>query len=1006
MQAHPEVLDVLELSVPTGGRVLVVSDLHLGQNATEASEATASELAKALDSWEGPGVVVLAGDCFELLGEPHNDPARALTAHPRLTAALRSYGGGQGRHVVVLAGNHDGALGWSPRAVDAVTGQIGARVAFTLELELVTGAGTKRVRVEHGNRFDPANAFADPRDPAETPIGHHIVTEVLPLLSNGGPELAWVADLGLIADPGDTAAFVSSRLFYRRVLPAVLWLLTPLFLAAVIAAVRPLLGFPLLAGAERLLAIAGAAVIVAVLIGSAWWVEVVGRPLRQLQPDLSGGAEPGNDAPRAQARALVGAGLTGLVTGHTHRAELVDLGGGFYANSGCGGKRLHRRPGRLGLPPVFTASRHTSWVSMDVGPELRVELHIAHHEVPSTTLLERLLSRPAPIAGPKPSVVTSWPGGEPWPPPQTTWLRRRRIRRGTALLILGAGLLNLFSAVTPPLRSRLGDIADVFPLAVSQAAAVLTVLAGVALLLLARGVRRGQHHAWLLATGLLLLSAVLHLVKGLDLEEGLTALVLALWLLSHHAQFRVRSDVGATRRSLRILVVGALVSMAAGVFGTEVFSGRRGRLPLRTALFAVAERMVGSTSVELPQRIDRFLVPTLVTTSIALVGAAGWSLFRPVIAARLAAKHPDETGQARRIVTTYGGDTLAYFALRDDKRWFFWGESLVAYAIYQGICLVSPDPIGPVAQRREVWAAFRDFADDHGWSVAVMGAAEEWLPIYRASGMRDIYVGDEAVVDVRRFSLEGGRNKGLRQAVNRVAKKGYTIEFHDPAVIDDELRRELQALMRESRRGDVERGFSMTLSRVFDPADSGLLLAVCRGPDGTPAAFCHFVPAAAINGFSLDLMRRSAGEHPNGLTDFVVVRTIEHLRAGGMVGLGLNFAVMRSVLADERGDSVSLRLQKWLLGRLSDSMQIESLWRFNAKFDPDWVPRYAVYDTPESLLSSALAVARAESFWELPVIGRIFRPSAPSTVADDDPSPVTEAAAPPVTPAAADQSSS
>ncbi len=167
----------------------------------------------------------------------------------------------------------------------------------------------------------------------------------------------------------------------------------------------------------------------------------------------------------------------------------------------------------------------------------------------------------------------------------------------------------------------------------------------------------------------------------------------------------------------------------------------------------------------------------------------------------------------------------------------------------------------------------------------------------------------------------------------------------------------------------------MTLGRVFAPDDEGQLLAVCFAPSGQVAAFCQYVPAADIDGYSLDLMRRSeSDDHPNGLTDFVVVRTIEHLRERGMRGLGLNFAVMRSVLAHETGDRIGLRIERRMLGWLSDSMQIESLWKYNAKFDPDWHPRYAVYDAPENFLTSAIAVAKAESFWELPLIGRFFAP--------------------------------
>ncbi len=100
------------------------------------------------------------------------------------------------------------------------------------------------------------------------------------------------------------------------------------------------------------------------------------------------------------------------------------------------------------------------------------------------------------------------------------------------------------------------------------------------------------------------------------------------------------------------------------------------------------------------------------------------------------------------------------------------------------------------------------------------------------------------------------------------------------------------------------------------------------------------------------------------------------MRETGRVGLGLNFATMRAVLAGERGDTTMGRVQQWILKRMGDSMQIESLWRFNAKFDPDWVPRYAVYSAPENLITAALAVAEAESFWELPVIGRFLKPKA------------------------------
>jgi lysylphosphatidylglycerol synthetase-like protein (DUF2156 family) len=547
--------------------------------------------------------------------------------------------------------------------------------------------------------------------------------------------------------------------------------------------------------------------------------------------------------------------------------------------------------------------------------------------------------------------------------------RHRRTRRIAGGVLALAGLMNLLSAITPPLAGRLDVLRDVVPSTVEQAASAVVAASGIALLLLSRGVRRGQRHAWVLAVAVTGLTCVLHIVKGLDVEEAIAALVVFVYLLANRRAFRAAACRASLGRALSTLAFGGLVAMAVGTV-TALWLPRPTHMPVGQALAAVAERLVGIHSIAIHGRRDRFLTPTLGSVGVSLAIFAGWQIFRPVLARR-----HSEWARARSIVARHGTDTLAYFALRDDKQHWFWNDTLVAYAVHNGVCLVSPDPVGPVEERAIAWREFRAFVDRQGWPVAVMGASEQWLPIYRATGLRDMYVGDEAIVDARTFSLDGGRKKGLRQAVNRIANHGYTIEFHDPSNLDPELVTKLRALMTESRRGAMERGFSMTLGRVFSKDDKGLLLAVCLGPDGEPAAFCQYVPSADIDGYSLDLMRRSErGTHPNGLTDFVVVRTIEHLRDTGHRGLGLNFAVMRSVLAQEGGDGIGQRIERRMLGWLSESMQIESLWKYNAKFDPDWRPRYAVYDTAENFLTSAVAVAKAESFWDIPVIGRFFAP--------------------------------
>ncbi len=551
-------------------------------------------------------------------------------------------------------------------------------------------------------------------------------------------------------------------------------------------------------------------------------------------------------------------------------------------------------------------------------------------------------------------------------------VRTRRARRLASFGILLAAIVNLVSALTPATRRFDNYVSDQLPLALNQTAALVTALSGLALVQLARGVRRGQRNAWLASVVLLGISVTSHLLKGLDYEEATVGVVLALYLIAKRRYFRARSDAPSTRLAVLALLGGTLASVAVAVVAMR-FSGPG--IPLPRAVLAAAERLIGFRTIALSGRVGRLLTPALGGVGIALVLGTGWLLVRPTVKAE--ATSPADTDDAHRIVAAYGSDSLDYFALRSDKVHHIVGDTLVAYAVYNGVCLVSPDPIGPADQRGKAWANFLDVVHQRGWILGVLGASEGWLAVYRQADMDSRYIGDEAIVDVDRFTLDGGEMKSLRQAVNRIAKNGYTISFHDPSNMDATLAMALRALMSESRKGDVERGFSMTLSRLFDPCDRGLLLAICHGPNGAPAAFCQFVPAGP-RGYSLDLMRRSlhtstGADHPNGLTDFVIVRTIEKMRADGKQQLSLNFATMRAVIAGESGDGLGQRTQRWMLERMSESMQIESLWRYNAKFMPEWRRRYLVYDAPEHLVPIGLAVAKAESFWELPVIGGFMR---------------------------------
>jgi lysyl-tRNA synthetase class 2 len=243
-----------------------------------------------------------------------------------------------------------------------------------------------------------------------------------------------------------------------------------------------------------------------------------------------------------------------------------------------------------------------------------------------------------------------------------------------------------------------------------------------------------------------------------------------------------------------------------------------------------------------------------------------------------------------------------------------------------------------------------------------MGGSELGATVFkRELCLSTLVLGDEAIVDVEDFTLEGRAMRGVRQACTRVARAGYEVQVRRARDIPSG---EFAALkkMAEAWRGDaVERGFSMALSRIGDPRDTDTVIATaCQ--DGQLQGMLHFVPWGC-DGLSLDLMRRDHGAD-NGLNEFMIAQVIQRGPELGVRRVSLNFAVFRDAL--ERGERIGagpiLRAWRGLLLFASRWWQIESLYRFNVKFRPYWEPRFISFPSSRDIPRIALAALEAEAF--------------------------------------------
>ena len=952
--ASPEAFfipDLIQLDVARDGRVVVVSDLHLAPVATEVSTHAADELAEMLDAFSEPGMLVIAGDGFEMLAAAP-DVAGILDSHPQFAGAVKRFSAGRGHHVVVVVGNHDGQLAWDAFSVAVLRERLGVTdVTLACDLAIMTGNGSQLVRVEHGHRLDQYNAFEDPRSPVDTPLGHHVVRQVLPALASRDQPGSLLE--GVRWCNGDPSDFIGSRLLYRMVAGWLWWLAVPFAAALVLRflsfapGVKPLLSHH----AERWLIVFGILVVaialIAVVTGVATMLRV-NRALADASVSERGDAAAHNAAARAEAARLISEGYAGMVSSHTHEPEIAQIGLGFYANTGCATEVVRARKARFGLPSPFLAVRRLSMVELRAGQELSVTLLLAERPIGQPAFLERLVMAPERNRPQQLEVVGQLPDGAIWPVDERAlipWVRRRRIRRVAAFTLLVAGLANVVFALLWPVH-WLRPVGLWLPFGIHPASGVTAVIGGLALAGVARGVRHGYRRAWITALVILMVSVVYRLVHDVGLEGSALACLFGLWLLVEARHFRV--NPAGLRRVLGWFIMSLLAVAALGAGLDVAYVNARETTDVIVAVIFAIVLLILLTA--LPGREHR----------------------------RTGAARAEAFAKARAIFDQYGGDTLDYFALRDDKTWLFSGNTLIAYSVINRIMLVSPDPIGPISERVDAWSDAMDLADANGWYISVIGAAAPWLPIYRAAGLSAVYMGDEAIVDCQTFSLKGKSMKSLRGSYNRVSKAGYHVEVMQALQASPELRAQLEELSTQTRQGEVERGFSMTLSRMFDERDTGLLLAVCLDPEGKPVAFNQYIPASHINGYSLDLMRRTNDpDAPNGLTDFVILETINWQAEQGLNGLGLNFAVMRAVVAGETGTGPWQSAERSVFHRFSDSMQIESLWIFNKKYDPQWRPRYSIADDRAHLPRAGLAIARAESVSELPVVGRFMKPKTP-----------------------------
>jgi len=530
--------------------------------------------------------------------------------------------------------------------------------------------------------------------------------------------------------------------------------------------------------------------------------------------------------------------------------------------------------------------------------------------------------------------------------------------------------MNLLSAATVGIRERdrwfdahFPFNKVIFPFEFRQGGHLFAAITGFFLIMLAANLSRRKRMAWLLTVALLIVSMLSHLLKGLDYEESILAGALLIQLLVLRDVFTAQSDQPSIAQGFKVLIGALLFTLAYGTIGFYLAPERLYRVD-----FSLPEALVqtlamffteDNAGLEPRTRYGRFFANSIYIVGALTLSYAMFMLLRPVLV-RGEPATPEERRRAKEIVEKYGRSSLARLTLLKDKAYYFSpsGRSVVAYVPKGRGAIALGDPIGPEDDRKEAIFGFQQFCQRNDWHPAFYQTLPDDLELYRSLGFRVLQIGEEAIADLKAFTIQGKAGKDWRAALNRMKKLGHEVKFYAPP-ISDQLLLELKALSDEWLQMTEGSEKQFSLGWFHEEYLRDCEIVVVQTAEGQISAFANVIPEYQLNEITIDLMRRRT-EVEQGTMDFLFTSMFQHFKERGYDTFNLGLVALSGV--GEKPKSPRLeRALHYLYNHLNQFYNFQGLHAFKEKFKPHWEPRYFIYPSRTALPEVIVALIRADS---------------------------------------------
>ncbi len=521
-----------------------------------------------------------------------------------------------------------------------------------------------------------------------------------------------------------------------------------------------------------------------------------------------------------------------------------------------------------------------------------------------------------------------------------------------ALFLLLLGLINIVSVLTPTLVERLKLLDNFLLPEVIYSSNMLVLVAGLFLLVTAVFMLKGLKTAWWFALVFTVVSLIGHITKGIDFEEASVALLVLLILIATRKEYYIKSNPHLRNIGVRTALLTMAAVLVYGILGFFFLHKKHFDIDfslLQSVKYTLQNFfLVGSDDLVPKSHFARDFIYSIKGSGLFSMIFLIYALIRPYVISDETLD--EELEKANDFMKQNGKSVLDYFKTYFDKM-LFWSsneKAFLAYRVTGNYAVVLEDPVADTSENmKKCISEFSRFCFENGLKDLYYRVPEESLPIYKELKKKSLFLGQEGIVDVNTFTLEGRDVKSIRNAVRKVSESGYKAKIHEPPLLDGTLQK-LKAVSDEWLK-TTERDEIIFSQGMFDEKELKQQTALTvENSEEKVIAFANIIPDFTEKEGTYDLVRKTM-DAPNGIMDFIQIELFNYFKHKDIQYVNIGFAPMSGMTDATTFPEKSM---KFAYEKIRSFSHFKGQRSYKEKFKPDWKNKYLIYSHDYDLLQA------------------------------------------------------